>query len=49
MREQLGVLNRLLADGHIVYTKQEIITEYEGDNFMEIQKIYEGQYENLPR
>jgi starvation-inducible DNA-binding protein len=42
------VLNRLLADEHIVYTKtRNYHWNYEGDNFMEMHKFYEGQYEEL--
>jgi len=41
-------LNRLLADEHIVYTKtRNYHWNYEGDNFMEMHKFYEGQYEEL--
>ena len=42
------VLNRLLADEHIVYTKtRNYHWNYEGDNFIEMHKFYEGQYEEL--
>jgi starvation-inducible DNA-binding protein len=42
------LLNRLLADEHIVYTKtRNYHWNYEGDNFMEMHKFYEGQYEEL--
>jgi starvation-inducible DNA-binding protein len=41
-------LNKLLADEHIVYTKtRNYHWNYEGDNFMEMHKFYEGQYEEL--
>jgi len=37
-------LNRLLADEHIVYTKtRNYHWNYEGDNFMEMHKFYEGE------
>lgn len=42
------ILNVLLADEHILYTKtRNYHWSYEGDNFMEIHKFYEGQYEEL--
>src|SRR4029077_17324471 len=42
------VMNRLLADEHIVYTKtRNYHWNYEGDNFIEMHKFYEGQYEEL--
>ena len=42
------ILNRLLADEHILYTKtRNYHWNYEGDNFMEMHKTYEGQYEEL--
>jgi starvation-inducible DNA-binding protein len=42
------ILNILLADEHILYTKtRNYHWNYEGDNFMEIHKFYEGQYEEL--
>ena len=41
-------MNRLLADEHILYTKtRNYHWNYEGDNFMEMHKLYEGQYEEL--
>jgi len=41
-------LNSLLADEHILYTKtRNYHWNYEGDNFMEMHKFYEGQYEEL--
>src|SRR6266496_1242614 len=41
-------LNSLLADEHILYTKtRNYHWNYEGDNFMEMHKSYEGQYEEL--
>src|SRR5262245_57326448 len=41
-------LNRLLADEHVVYTKtRNYHWNYEGDNFMEMHKFYEGQYDKL--
>jgi len=42
------ILNRLLADEHILYTKtRNYHWNYEGDNFIEMHKLYEGQYEEL--
>jgi starvation-inducible DNA-binding protein len=42
------ILNVLLADEHILYTKtRNYHWNYEGDNFMEIHKFFEGQYEEL--
>jgi starvation-inducible DNA-binding protein len=42
------LLNILLADEHILYTKtRNYHWNYEGDNFMEMHKFYEGQYEEL--
>lgn len=42
------ILNKLLANEHIVYTKtRNYHWNYEGDNFMEMHKFYEGQYEEL--
>jgi starvation-inducible DNA-binding protein len=43
-----AVLNVLLADEHILYTKtRNYHWNYEGDNFMEMHKLYEGQYDEL--
>jgi starvation-inducible DNA-binding protein len=43
-----AVLNGLLADEHILYTKtRNYHWNYEGDNFMEMHKFYEGQYDEL--
>src|SRR5258705_7279090 len=43
-----ALLNSLLADEHILYTKtRNYHWNYEGDNFMEMHKFYEGQYEEL--
>jgi starvation-inducible DNA-binding protein len=43
-----AILNVLLADEHIVYTKtRNYHWNYEGDNFMEMHKFYEGQYDEL--
>ena len=43
-----GVLNVLLADEHILYTKtRNYHWSYEGDNFMEMHKFYEGHYDEL--
>ena len=43
-----GLLNSFLADEHILYTKtRNYHWNYEGDNFMEMHKFYEGQYEEL--
>jgi starvation-inducible DNA-binding protein len=42
------ILNILLADEHILYTKtRNYHWNYEGDNFMEMHKFYEGQYDEL--
>jgi starvation-inducible DNA-binding protein len=42
------ILNKLLANEHVVYTKtRNYHWNYEGDNFMEMHKFYEGQYEEL--
>ncbi len=42
------ILNRLLADEHILYTKtRNYHWNYEGDNFIEMHKFYEGQYEEV--
>ena len=42
------ILNVLLADEHILYTKtRNYHWNYEGDNFMEMHKFFEGQYEEL--
>jgi len=44
------LLNTLLADEHILYTKtRNYHWNYEGDNFMEMHKFYEGQYEELAK
>ena len=44
----VNILNVLLADEHILYTKtRNYHWNYEGDNFMEIHKFYEGQYDEL--
>jgi starvation-inducible DNA-binding protein len=43
-----SALNVLLADEHILYTKtRNYHWNYEGDNFMEMHKFYEGQYDEL--
>jgi len=42
------LLNTLLADEVILYIKtRQAHWNYEGDNFMEMHKFYEGQYEEL--
>lgn len=42
------ILNILLADEHILYTKtRNYHWNYQGDNFMEMHKLYEGQYDQL--
>ena len=42
------ILNKVLADEMIVYAKtRNYHWNYEGDNFMEMHKFYEGQYEEL--
>ena len=41
-------LNKILADEHILYAKtHNYHWNYVGDNFMEMHKFYEGQYEEL--
>lgn len=41
-------LNKILADEHILYAKtHNYHWNYVGDNFMEMHKFYEGQYEAL--
>lgn len=43
-----STLNKLLADEHILYAKtHNYHWNYVGDNFMEMHKFYEGQYEEL--
>jgi starvation-inducible DNA-binding protein len=42
------ILNVLLADEHILYTKtRNYHWNYEGDNFIEMHKFFEGQYDEL--
>lgn len=42
------ILNELLADEHILYLKtRNYHWNYEGDNFIELHKFYEGQYNEL--
>ena len=42
------ILNILLADEHILYTKtRNYHWNYEGDNFIEMHKFFEGQYDEL--
>lgn len=42
------IMNKILADEMIVYAKtRNYHWNYEGDNFMEMHKFYEGQYEEL--
>lgn len=42
------VLNKTLADEFVLYAKtRNYHWNYEGDNFMEMHKFYEGQYEEL--
>ena len=42
------LLNKLLADEQVLYAKtRNYHWNYEGDNFMEMHKFYEGQYEEL--
>lgn len=42
------ILNKILADEMIIYSKtRNYHWNYEGDNFMEMHKFYEGQYEEL--
>jgi starvation-inducible DNA-binding protein len=41
-------LNKILANEHILYAKtHNYHWNYVGDNFMEMHKFYEGQYEEL--
>ena len=43
-----GILNILLADEQVLYSKtRNYHWNYEGDNFMEMHKFYEGQYDEL--
>ncbi len=43
-----AILNELLADEHVLYIKtRNYHWNYEGDNFMEMHKFYEGQYQEL--
>ena len=43
-----SILNVILSDEHIVYAKtRNYHWNYEGDNFMEMHKFYEGQYNEL--
>ena len=43
-----SILNVLLADEHILYTKtRNYHWNYEGDNFIEIHKFFESQYDEL--
>ena len=42
------ILNELLADENVLYIKtRNYHWNYEGDNFMELHKFYEGQYNEL--
>ena len=42
------ILNILLADEQVLYSKtRNYHWNYEGDNFMEMHKFYEGQYDEL--
>jgi len=42
------LLNKLLADEFLLYTKtRNCHWNYEGDNFMEMHKFFEAQYEEL--
>ena len=42
------LLNKLLADEFLLYTKtRNCHWNYEGDNFMEMHKFFESQYEEL--
>ncbi|HVZ58106.1 MAG TPA: DNA starvation/stationary phase protection protein [Chitinophagaceae bacterium] len=42
------ILNQLLADEQVLYAKtRNYHWNYEGGNFMEMHKFYEGQYEAL--
>lgn len=43
-----SILNVLLSDEQVLYTKtRNYHWNYEGDNFMEMHKFYEGQYGEL--
>jgi starvation-inducible DNA-binding protein len=43
-----ATLNKILANEHILYAKtHNYHWNYIGDNFMEMHKFYEGQYEEL--
>jgi starvation-inducible DNA-binding protein len=42
------ILNKILADEQVLYAKtRNYHWNYEGDNFMEMHKFFEGQYEEL--
>lgn len=42
------LLNKMLADEQVLYAKtRNYHWNYEGDNFMEMHKFFEGQYEEL--
>lgn len=42
------VLNKILADEFVLYAKtRNYHWNYEGDNFIEMHKFFEGQYEEL--
>ena len=48
LKQAAEKLNILLADETILYTKtRNYHWNYEGDNFMEMHKLFEGQYEEL--
>ncbi|MBK5270972.1 MAG: DNA starvation/stationary phase protection protein [Bacteroidia bacterium] len=43
-----SILNVLLSDESVLYTKtRNYHWNYEGDNFMEMHKFFEGQYDEL--
>jgi starvation-inducible DNA-binding protein len=47
-KEVASLLNLLLADEYVLYTKtRNAHWNIQGDNFMELHKFFEGQYEAL--
>lgn len=47
-KEVALILNKTLADEQVLYAKtRNYHWNYEGDNFMEMHKFFEGQYEEL--
>lgn len=47
-QEIAQILNKILANEQVLYAKtRNYHWNYEGDNFMEMHKFFEGQYEEL--